>query len=750
MQAVDTKPGALGVLTSGGDAPGMNAAVRAVVRAGLAGGFTVYGIHEGFLGLVEGGERIRAMDWMDVGGVMQRGGTIIGSARCEAFRQRDGRLRAARHLLHHGIDRLVVIGGDGSLTGAARLQEEWPELLAELVRAGELDAVRAQAHGRLHVVGLVGSIDNDLAGIDMTIGADTALHRILEALDAITSTAASHQRTFVVEVMGRHCGYLGLMAALATDADWLFIPEHPPAAEDWAEPLCEALRAARAGGRRHSLVVVAEGARDALGNPIRGEQVRRVLEERLRLDVRLTILGHVQRGGAPSAFDRWMSTLLGAAAVEALQAPGPEAGPCLVGVRENRILRLPLAACIRDTAQAAQCLAAGRYEAVQRMRGGSFVEALETYKTLARACPHPPPPARRQCRFAVLNAGAPAPGMNTATRVAVRLLLDAGHQVLGVRGGLRGLVSAAFEPLGWMDVEGWVSRGGSELGTGNTLRLGEVELAAVADNLQAAGVEGLLIIGGWTGYEAACALQAARARHPALALPVVCLPAAIDNDLPGSEHAVGADTALNNIVAAVDKIKQSAVAAGRAFVVEVMGGDSGYLALMSGLAAGAEQVYLPEDPPTLADLQADVARLVQGFERGKRVGLLIRNERAGGDYDTRFMRTVFEREGGGAFEVREAILGHLQQGGDPSPFDRIQATLLAKHAVERLIEQAEAGGAATLGVGLVDGRLSCRDLAALPELREPGARRPRRQWWLSLREVAEVMARPGAPGEDAR
>jgi len=185
----------IGILTSGGDAQGMNAAVRAVVRTALDRGVEVYAIFEGYEGLVQGSDFIRPMDWDSVGGIIHRGGTIIGTARSEAFRTRAGRLQAAHNLIERDIDSLVIIGGDGSLTGANIFRQEWSGLIAELVEKGEITPEKAQAHPHLRIVGLVGSIDNDMFGTDMTIGADSALHRITEAIDAISSTAASHQRT---------------------------------------------------------------------------------------------------------------------------------------------------------------------------------------------------------------------------------------------------------------------------------------------------------------------------------------------------------------------------------------------------------------------------------------------------------------------------------------------------------------------------------------------------------------------------
>ena len=227
-------PSKLAVLTSGGDSAGMNAAVRAVVRTALDAGLDVFGVYEGLQGLVDGGDHIRALSSADVGGILQEGGTVLGTARSADFRTRDGQRQAARNLVERGVDSLVVIGGDGSLSGAAELRTQWPDLLDELVAEGHIDQAHADAHRNMSLVGLVGSIDNDMVGTDMTIGADTALHRITEAVDAIQSTASSHQRTFVIEVMGRNCGYLALMGGLATGANFVLIPESPPD-ENWED-----------------------------------------------------------------------------------------------------------------------------------------------------------------------------------------------------------------------------------------------------------------------------------------------------------------------------------------------------------------------------------------------------------------------------------------------------------------------------------------------------------------------------------
>ncbi|PIE18393.1 MAG: 6-phosphofructokinase [Proteobacteria bacterium] len=740
----------LAVLTSGGDSSGMNPAVRAIVRAGLSRGDEVYAVYEGYLGLVEeGSARIKRVSWEDMSGVLQRGGTVLGTARCKRFREREGRRRAAFNLASRGIDKLVVIGGDGSLTGADIFRREWPSLLAELVADGSLRAEVAQAHPSLSVVGLVGSIDNDMAGTDMTIGADTALHRITEALDAIGSTAASHRRAFVVEVMGRHCGYLALMSAVAGECDWVLLPEHPPAVDDWEARMVASVKAGQDAGRRDSIVVVAEGARDRHGDPISSAYVERVLAEGLGVDVRTTVLGHVQRGGSPTAYDRNLATAQGLHAVEALAEGRADAEPIVMGWRGNRVQTTPLSQCLAENRAIADAIKAGEYQTAMALRGPGFVRTWGVFRSLVRATPRPPEPGQRRLRLAVLTAGAPSPGMNAAVYAATRLAIARGHQVFGVRGGFQGLASGGdqvFE-LGWDAVAGWSALGGSELGT-RVRALEAGDLYGIARTIEQERIDGLLCVGDWSAYLAASRLHGAREQYPAFDVPIVCLPATINNDLPGSELAVGADTALNAIVDAVDKIKRCAGAQSRVYVVEVMGGRCGYLALMSGMATGAERVYLHEEGVKLRDLQADLEDLVAGFERGKRLGLVIRAEGANDVYDARFMEQLLEEEGGDLFDVRVSILGHLQQGGDPSPFDRVQATRLAAFAIDHLIGEAERDAPEGVFLGGVGGRIEAIDFGELERMADMKHRRPRRQWWEELRPVQRLLAQAESAGRD--
>ena len=299
----------IAVLTSGGDAPGMNAAIRAVVRAGLDQGWEVYGVRSGYAGLIAG--ELTQLQARDVGGIIQQAGTFLGSARCPEFRTDEGKAKALSVLSQTGIDGLVVIGGNGSQTGAHAL------------------SVRG-----FPVVGVASTIDNDLYGSEITIGVDTALNIALEAIDRLKATASSHRRAFLVEVMGRDCGYLALMAGIAGGAEAVVIPERELDLDDLAQEIRSCYYDRK---KLHALVVVAEGATYNAEKLVQHFKEHR---ERLGFDLRATILGHVQRGGAPGAFDRLLATRLGAAAVRRL-ASGEHGA--LMGLVCGKIAATPLA-----------------------------------------------------------------------------------------------------------------------------------------------------------------------------------------------------------------------------------------------------------------------------------------------------------------------------------------------------------------------------------------------------------------------
>ncbi|HEY3290059.1 MAG TPA: 6-phosphofructokinase [Anaerolineae bacterium] len=298
----------IAVLTSGGDAPGMNAAIRAVTRCAIARGWEVYGVHQGYAGLIDGD--FRQLSARSVGNIMQLGGTVLGSARSPEFKTEPGRLKALWELRQKEIDAVVVIGGNGSQTGAYALSEMG-----------------------FPVVGVASTIDNDLLGSDVTIGVDTALNIALEAIDRLKTTASSHQRAFLVEVMGRNCGYLALMSGIAGGAEIIVIPE----IETQPEEVAHVFRQAYERGKSHAVAVVAEGAKYNAAKLAAYFQEHQALTG---FGLRTATIGYIQRGGAPSAYDRLLASRLGAGAVDALARD--EAG-VLVGMIQSRVVTTPLA-----------------------------------------------------------------------------------------------------------------------------------------------------------------------------------------------------------------------------------------------------------------------------------------------------------------------------------------------------------------------------------------------------------------------
>nr|XP_011755063.1 ATP-dependent 6-phosphofructokinase, platelet type [Macaca nemestrina] len=905
---------AIGVLTSGGDAQGMNAAVRAVVRMGIYVGAKVYFIYEGYQGMVDGGANIAEADWESVSSILQVGGTIIGSARCQAFRTREGRLKAACNLLQRGITNLCVIGGDGSLTGANLFRKEWSGLLEELARNGQIDKEAVQKYAYLNVVGMVGSIDNDFCGTDMTIGTDSALHRIIEVIDAIMTTAQSHQRTFVLEVMGRHCGYLALVSALACGADWVFLPESPPE-QGWEEQMCVKLSENRARKKRLNIIIVAEGAIDTQNKPITSEKIKELVVTQLGYDTRVTILGHVQRGGTPSAFDRILASRMGVEAVIALLEATPDTPACVVSLNGNHAVRLPLMECVQMTQDVQKAMDERRFQDAVRLRGrhGQYHEVvvraraaatleflaassscpdswqtplrgycganLETYKATRHQAlpddqipkvlvawpPAMPPTSPTNCTRSLAQRGAPAAGddagralscapwaLPAATgllaiydaidasprpvqqfseaprggsllefpqtaalgegcsqaRPAADGVSEAVSQAALVRtlgadthspgrgagsdgsgsyayrgagapkphqqwtgncqgvGGLfvsssqrhaeEGLLEfpqtatlGKIKEIGWTDVGGWTGQGGSILGTKRILPGKYLE--EIATQMRAHSINALLIIGGFEAYLGLLELSAAREKHEEFCVPMVMVPATVSNNVPGSDFSIGADTALNTITDTCDRIKQSASGTKRrVFIIETMGGYCGYLANMGGLAAGADAAYIFEEPFDIRDLQSNVEHLTEKMKTTIQRGLVLRNESCSENYTTDFIYQLYSEEGKGVFDCRKNVLGHMQQGGAPSPFDRNLGTKISARAMEWItakLKEARGRGKkfttddSVCVLGISKRNVIFQPVAELKQQTDFEHRIPKERWWLKLRPLMKILAK---------
>ncbi|XP_054027233.1 ATP-dependent 6-phosphofructokinase, platelet type isoform X1 [Melanerpes formicivorus] len=739
---------AIGVLTSGGDAQGMNAAVRAVVRMGIYVKAKVYFVYEGYQGMVDGGDNIVEVSWESVSSILQVGGTVIGSARCKSFRTREGRLQAAYNLVQRGITNLCVIGGDGSLTGANLFREEWSGLLEELAQKGKIDEEAVKKYAYLNIVGMVGSIDNDFCGTDMTIGTDSALHRIIEVVDAIMTTAQSHQRTFVLEVMGRHCGYLALVSALACGADWVFIPEYPPE-EGWEDSMCVKLSENRARKKRLNIIIVAEGAIDCHNKPITSEKVKDLVVQRLGFDTRVTILGHVQRGGTPSAFDRILASRMGVEAVLALLEATPATPACVVSLSGNQAVRLPLMECVQMTQEVQKAMDEGRFVEAVRLRGRSFENNLNTYKLLSQKKPDAELP-KTNFNVAVLNVGAPAAGMNAAVRAAVRVGITEGHKMFAVIDGFEGFARGKIKEISWGDVGGWTGQGGSILGTKRTLPAKYLE--KIADQMRTNSINALMVIGGFEAYLGLLELSAAREKYDEFCVPMVMVPATVSNNVPGSDFSIGADTALNTITDTCDRIKQSASGTKRrVFIIETMGGYCGYLANMGALAAGADAAYIFEEQFDIRELQANVEHLTEKMKTSIQRGLVLRNENCNENYTTDFIYQLYSEEGKGVFDCRKNVLGHMQQGGAPSPFDRNFGTKISAKAMQwiskKLRETYRKGKVfantddSVCLLGMRRRNLVFQPVAELKTETDFVHRIPKEQWWLKLRPLMKILAK---------
>uniref|UniRef100_A0A672NU31 6-phosphofructokinase n=1 Tax=Sinocyclocheilus grahami TaxID=75366 RepID=A0A672NU31_SINGR len=708
----------IGVLTSGGDAQGMNAAVRAVVRMGIYVGAKVYFVHEGYQGMVDGGDNIKEASWESVSSMLQVGGTVIGSARCKDFRAHEGRLRAALNLVQRGITNLCVIGGDGSLTGANLFREEWSGLLDELVQSGQISEEAAQTHSALHIVGMVGSIDNDFCGTDMTIGTDSALHRIIEVVDAIMTTA---QR------------YLALVSALACGADWVLIPEMPPK-DGWEEQMSIA---------KNTLYFVNFLPEDCVLSLLQ------LVVRCLGFDTRVTILGHVQRGGTPSAFDRILASRMGVEAVLALLEASPGTPACVVSLCGNQAVRLPLMECVQMTQEVQKAMDEKRFEEAVKLRGRSFENNLNTYKLLSHhkidtELPH------SSFNVAVLNVGAPAAGMNAAVRSAVRVGITEGHTLFAVNDGFEGFYKGQIKEIKWGDVGGWTGQGGSLLGTKRTLPAKHID--KIAEQMKIHNINALLVIGGFEAYLGLLELQAARSKHAELCVPMVMVPATVSNNIPGSDLSIGADTALNAITDTCDRIKQSASGTKRrVFIIETMGGYCGYLATVGGLAAGADAAYIYEEPFDIRDLQSNVEHLTEKMKTSIQRGLVLRNENCSENYTTDFIYQLYSEEGKGVFDCRKNVLGHMQQGGAPSPFDRNFGTKIAAKAMQWISKKlkefyregrvfANSEDSACL-LGMRRRALVFQPVIQLKDETDFVHRIPKEQWWLRLRPLMKILAK---------
>ncbi|OZC05729.1 6-phosphofructokinase family protein, partial [Onchocerca flexuosa] len=668
-------------------------------------------------------------------------------ARCKDFRERAGRLKAAANLIRRGISALVCIGGDGSLTGANTFRKEWSGYVKELLDKKLVSKEEAEKCKSIQIVGIVGSIDNDFCGTDMTIGTDTALHRITEAVDSVRSTAHSHQRCFVIEVMGRNCGYLALAASLALDADFCFIPEWPPPVH-WSTLLCKKLKQMREDGNRVNIVIVAEGAIDQNGSLITSNMIRDVIKKKLKYDTRVTILGHIQRGGSPSVFDRLLGCRMGAEATIALLEMNEDSEPCVVSIDGNQMVRIPLMKCVERTKAVKTAMDIKDWATALKLRGRTFRRNVEMYRTLSKIRKHELP--SEGFNIAIMNVGSPCAGCNAAVMSCVRTAILQGCVPYCIYNSNEGLATGQFQKMDWNDVSLWSSEGGSFLGTQRTLPSNDM-LPLMAKNLLRFNIHSLIIIGGFNAYHTCLILAQNRETYPPFRIPMCVIPSTINNNVPGTGFTLGADSSLNEICKMIDKIKQSATGSKRrVFIIETMGNYCGYLATLSAMASGADAAYIYEEIFDVHELLNDIRVIAEKMQTGAQRYLIVRNEKASENYTSEFIRQLFTEEGKGIFSTRTNILGHTQQGGNPSPFDRLFGAKMGARAVVHLLEQMKEykktnvhhPGTATLQ-GLIGKHVCLTPVEELVEDADFVHRLPMEQWWMKLRPLLRILAKHG-------
>uniref|UniRef100_A0A8C5RGA5 Phosphofructokinase, liver type n=1 Tax=Laticauda laticaudata TaxID=8630 RepID=A0A8C5RGA5_LATLA len=525
--------------------------------------------------------------------------------------------------------------------------------------------------------------------------------------------------------------YLALVSALASGADWLFIPESPPE-DGWEDFMCERL------GSRLNIIIIAEGAIDRNGKPITSNYVKELVVKRLGFDTRVTVLGHVQRGGTPSAFDRVLSSKMGMEAVMALLEATPDTPACVVSLSGNQSVRLPLMECVQVTKDVQKAMDEKRFDEAIQLRGRSFENNWNIYKLLAHQ-----KPAQKKSNFsiAILNVGAPAAGMNAAVRSAVRVGICQGHTMYVVNDGFEGLSKGQVRELCWHDVGGWLGRGGSMLGTKRLVLSKPIKFSIQLEDMQIT----------WSAYEGVLQLVEARGQYDELCIIMCVIPATISNNVPGTDFSLGSDTAVNAAMESCDRIKQSASGTKRrVFIVETMGGYCGYLSTVTGIAVGADAAYIYEDPFTIHDLKANVEHLTDKMKTDIQRGLVLRNEKCHEHYTTEFLYNLYSSEGKGIFDCRINVLGHLQQGGAPTPFDRNYGTKLGVKAVlwmsEKLKDVYRKGrvfansAESACVIGLRRKTVSFSPVTELKKVTDFEHRLPKEQWWLNLRLMLKMLA----------
>ena len=681
----------IALMTSGGDAPGMNAAIKGVVRSALNRGWEVYGIRDAYRGLVAGGASIFPLDWVDVSWSFREGGTFLGSARYtdlagDSEKARELKLQALLNLKNLGITGLVVIGGDGSLTGASQL---WA------FSRDNKDRFAALRDAELTIVGIPGSIDNDIAFTDMSIGVDTTLNTIVECIDKLRDTATSHRRISIVEVMGRQRGYLAVMSGLATGADRVFIREEKISQSE-LDTMLRLLQDSFGHGQQAGVVIRSEGA--SVSTSFLKETIAVLLEP--KREVRETVLGHLQRGGNPTAFERVLATRMGVTAVQLLEDGIAE--PMMTGLIANAVEPVSINTML------------------EKNREPQFQEELSanTKKAflLNRKLEEPPRKNPVGTRIAVLTDGNNVSGMNLAIRALARLAINEGMEISGIKGGFAGLVQGteSMLPLSWsmLELKGILRRAGTLLGvSSNGFPTDGKDFLIMRKQVEQLKINGLVAIGDARTYNYARNLSAL------IRIPVVGIPAALCCNVAGTDWVIGMDSALNDLLKGIDRAADAAHVQKKIVIIHIKGDYCQCLVHLAGLASGAELLVIEDH-----DRQRNQSRLhhkIRELQRivnlGKSFATIIfySENHAEADARLQFMARSI-KEAGVTLEQAVITLETSLGGIIPTAFDRILAQRLGEQALVSLQQKMSARDYTFHMVGIIGREIAAtsgRDLS---------------------------------------
>ncbi|KNC78631.1 hypothetical protein SARC_08951, partial [Sphaeroforma arctica JP610] len=494
-------------------------------------------------------------------------------------------------------------------------------------------------------------------------------------------------------------------------------------------------------GKRLNIVIVAEGAIDKNCKEISSAYVRDVIVERLSHDTRITILGHVQRGGRASAYDRLLGSVSGAAAVEKLLTAKPGDAATIVGVRGMEIVYEPLVETVQATQLVAELTAQQNFKAAIKARGKNFDRDYEFHKDINGTNPKVPVGTHPKS-VGIICVGAPASGMNSASRAAVRYAMNFGCKVYGIRDGFDGFEKGDLVEISFMEVSGWSSEGGTKFGVN---RSQPKDLDKISKVMEEYKMGALLVLGGFGGLQAVLTLEKAKPTHPSLQIPICLIPSTISNNVPGTDYSIGCDTGVNAVADAIDRCKLSADASRhRVFIVETQGAKCGFLALVGGLTAGADVVYTREEGVTLNQMLDDLVHIKQRMAEGHKYSVVVRNENCSPTYTLAFMKNLYEEEGKGFFSVRTCRLGHMCQGLYPSPLDRVRAAQFAAFGTQELLRQMDSREHTSFVAGKINGQLKLSEITELAEKEADYVNRSTKESsWMVLLPLVRQLAKYG-------